>query len=224
MKFQTSGDIKVTAEVLCKSRSDAEFLLRIGVEDHGFGMTEEEQRNVFEVFDGIGHFRNRDRNPYNNGIGLAICDQICKSLGGNITVKSQPGMGTTFKFTMKVLNDQASSNRQILAIESTAVRLHQIRLSSGKEKNIETTSNVVSSIKQKQSEWGDFDDQKLLEAINLKEVEFNGQMFDLNGDRTQPTPGPENVNTSSRPTNEKLLRFLRVLKHHELLKNVKSEG
>ena len=74
MKFQTSGDIKVTAEVLCKSRSDAEFLLRIGVEDHGFGMTEEEQRNVFEVFDGIGHFRDRDRNPYNNGIGLAICD------------------------------------------------------------------------------------------------------------------------------------------------------
>ena len=43
-------------------------------------------------------------NKYGNGIGLSICKQICKRLGGDINVESKRGVGTKFKFTMVVRN------------------------------------------------------------------------------------------------------------------------
>ena len=38
----------------------------------------------------------------NNGLGLRICRKICRQLGGEISVNSIYGVGTSFKFTMKV--------------------------------------------------------------------------------------------------------------------------
>ena len=196
LKFQTDGEIIVSAEVLCKSRNDAEYLLRIGVEDQGIGMTQKELSNVLKAFDGVGHFKSKDKNPYGNGVGLAICDQICKSLGGNISVKSQSGMGTTFKFTMKVLNDSSSANRPMLAIEESPVQLLQPFIDgrksyrSNNSKKQDSITNPISSIRRKSSnEWGDVDDERLLEAIDEEnEIVFNGVVFDLSADRTQPKP------------------------------------
>ena len=45
---------------------------------------------------------NRDMNPNGHGLGLSICKNICRKLGGDITVSSQPGQTTDFTFKVSV--------------------------------------------------------------------------------------------------------------------------
>lgn len=40
-------------------------------------------------------------NPSGNGLGLHISRNICQALGGDLTVISTPGEGSTFKMTME---------------------------------------------------------------------------------------------------------------------------
>ena len=70
-------------------RSRADFpVIRIKVSDTGFGIAPEVLPRIFEPF----YTTKKD----GTGLGLAISFEIVKSLGGEITVASQSGVGTTF--------------------------------------------------------------------------------------------------------------------------------
>jgi two-component system NtrC family sensor kinase len=70
-------------------RSRADFpIIRIKVSDTGLGIPPEVLPRIFEPF-----FTTKEDGT---GLGLAISFEIVKSLGGEITVASQPGTGTTF--------------------------------------------------------------------------------------------------------------------------------
>jgi len=74
------------------------------VTDNGLGMSEEFQNKVFLPFQ-----RLNTKKIAGLGIGLAICHKIVKLHGGQIRYESQLGMGTTFIFTISVVESMEGS-------------------------------------------------------------------------------------------------------------------
>lgn len=66
------------------------------IKDNGRGLTTEEQEIIFMPF-----ARLQERRASGHGLGLAIARQIAWRLGGEATVSSVPGQGSTFGFTLK---------------------------------------------------------------------------------------------------------------------------
>ncbi|HEV3461585.1 MAG TPA: GAF domain-containing sensor histidine kinase, partial [Candidatus Dormibacteraeota bacterium] len=91
IKFTETGSVRVTAE-----RQGAELV--IGVRDTGIGVPLEDAERIFESFQqgqsGIsGKYQG-------TGLGLAISRRLVEMHGGRIWVKSTPGQGSNFTFTI----------------------------------------------------------------------------------------------------------------------------
>ncbi len=69
-------------------------LVEIAVADQGQGIPESEQARIFERFYRVDAARSRATGG--TGLGLAIVKHICANHGGEVTVWSEPGHGSTF--------------------------------------------------------------------------------------------------------------------------------
>jgi signal transduction histidine kinase len=72
--------------------------LTVHVMDNGIGISDANQRVIFEDFRQIAH-ATRGR-PHGSGLGLAITKRIVEFHGGRIWVDSELGKGSTFSFTL----------------------------------------------------------------------------------------------------------------------------
>jgi len=79
-------------------RTDSDFCL-IEVADTGIGMTEEEAARIFNEFVRVKN--QKTRNILGSGLGLSIVKKLALLYGGDITVASRPGEGTTFTLRLR---------------------------------------------------------------------------------------------------------------------------
>ncbi len=75
--------------------------ISFSVIDTGLGITEQDMSNLFEPFiqTELGK-----QSSQGTGLGLPISQSFVSLMGGSLTVKSQPGQGSTFAFTIPVKN------------------------------------------------------------------------------------------------------------------------
>ena len=69
-------------------------MIVFAMQDNGLGILPQYQPQIF------GIFKRLSRSTSGTGIGLAICQRIVERHGGRIWVKSDPGSGSTFLFTL----------------------------------------------------------------------------------------------------------------------------
>jgi len=96
------GEIRVAAEVLKGSEAGSvSDVMRVSVSDTGIGVAPEEQERIFEKFRQAGN--TLTDKPKGTGLGLAICKEIVEHYGGKIWVESELGKGSTFYFTLPIV-------------------------------------------------------------------------------------------------------------------------
>lgn len=72
----------------------------VSIKDEGIGISEEDQKYIFDRFYKADATRNEDKQG--SGIGLAIVREFLLAHGESITVKSEEGKGSTFVFSLKL--------------------------------------------------------------------------------------------------------------------------
>jgi PAS domain S-box-containing protein len=97
-KFTHTGGIAVTVEMT--PADDGALTLRVAVRDTGIGISREDATRLFQPF--VQADLSTSRQYGGSGLGLAICKRLVVAMGGDIGLQSQPGVGSTFVFTVRV--------------------------------------------------------------------------------------------------------------------------
>ncbi|WP_424043743.1 response regulator [Methyloceanibacter sp.] len=110
VKFTETGEVMVRAEVLEDSAKDQ--LIAFSVRDTGIGMTEEQIGRLFQAFEQGD--TSTTRRFGGTGLGLAISKRLAELMGGDVGVTSEPGKGSTFRFTVRLNKAAEPPRRRVL--------------------------------------------------------------------------------------------------------------
>ena len=141
IKFTSKGGVFITV------RQDDSLLLRdpeqiclvFEVKDTGIGLQPEQTEKIFDSFSQADGSTTRKYGG--TGLGLAIVKSLVELMGGNVSVTSIPGQGTTFSFTIVVAISHTAPEL------SSVVLLHQRRvlLVDDNESDLEVLTNLMQS-------------------------------------------------------------------------------
>ncbi len=93
VKFSDSG------QITCTARQERNEVI-VSIRDEGIGIAPADQALVFEKFNQVNS--NLTGKPKGTGLGLPICKEIIAHHGGRMWLESEPGLGSTFYFSLPV--------------------------------------------------------------------------------------------------------------------------
>ncbi|GEM_PF-6397007 len=93
IKFTHEGSVTLRVR---KSPQNSGLLVE--VQDTGIGISPEQAQKIFEPFSQAD--TSTTRRYGGTGLGLAICKRLCEAMGGELSVSSTEGVGSTFAFTL----------------------------------------------------------------------------------------------------------------------------
>lgn len=94
LKFTDEGHV-----ILNVTLQDSEHI-HFAVIDSGLGIKKEDQQTLFDMFSQVDGSSSREHGG--TGLGLAISKQLAELMGGRIGAESEPNVGSTFWFTLKI--------------------------------------------------------------------------------------------------------------------------
>lgn len=108
VKFTQQGSIAIEVKLVRQTADNA--TISFCIKDTGIGIRKDMQSRIFESF--VQAQSNTSRQYGGTGLGLAITKSLVELYNSSITIDSEPGLGTTFRFdiTFKLLPAIARSN------------------------------------------------------------------------------------------------------------------
>jgi two-component system sensor histidine kinase/response regulator len=110
VKFTEKGEVVVKAQVVEESPDSQ--LIAFSVSDTGIGLTQEQIGRLFQAFQQADVSTTRKYGG--TGLGLAISKRLAELMGGDVDVTSEPGKGSTFRFTARLGKAAATPRRRVL--------------------------------------------------------------------------------------------------------------
>jgi PAS domain S-box-containing protein len=98
VKFTERGSIRLLVRLLEEDAQDQR--LQFSVVDTGIGISEEAQKRLFSAFSQAE--ADTTRRFGGTGLGLAICQRLAQLMGGEVTLESRQGVGTTLRLTVRL--------------------------------------------------------------------------------------------------------------------------
>lgn len=112
LKFTDKGSVKIELEMMEES---GDKYLRVNVKDSGVGIPPGKFDRLFKPF---SQLENDATKRQGTGLGLAISRRLCELMGGDIWVESQVGVGTTFIFTIPVIEAEGKESVEVSASQA----------------------------------------------------------------------------------------------------------
>ncbi len=106
IKFTDHGEVVLRAWKAAESNGTIE--VQFSVKDTGIGISPDKQSIIFEAFSQADS--STTRRYGGTGLGLAISAELVGLMGGAITVESEPGRGSTFRFSARFGVEQIDSD------------------------------------------------------------------------------------------------------------------
>ncbi|HEU5174614.1 MAG TPA: sensor histidine kinase [Gemmatimonadaceae bacterium] len=100
LKFTERGEVRVRADVV------GDGAIRFLVRDTGIGIAPEDQEHIFREFTQVEH--RLQKRAKGTGLGLPLSRRLAELLGGEITMESTPGEGSTFAVTIPTTAPEAN--------------------------------------------------------------------------------------------------------------------
>jgi PAS domain S-box-containing protein len=97
IKFTEQGEVEVSVRALSQ---DGEACMEFAVRDTGIGISPSAQERLFQSFAQAD--ASMARRFGGTGLGLSICKSLVELMGGHISVESEVGKGSTFRFTVRL--------------------------------------------------------------------------------------------------------------------------
>jgi PAS domain S-box-containing protein len=135
IKFTERG--KVVVEVEKSAETAGQVELHFSVSDTGIGIPTEKRQAIFEAF--VQADVSSTRRFGGTGLGLAITSELIHMMGGKIWLESEPGLGSTFHFSVSLRSvDQPTDvpspahstvleNMPVLAVDDNETNLRILR-------------------------------------------------------------------------------------------------
>src|SRR5436309_7799817 len=134
VKFTEKGEVGVRVQALEVDAGSA--YIAFEVTDSGIGIPADKQRHIFDAFAQADS--STTRRYGGTGLGLSIAKQLCEMMGGTIDLTSEPGRGSTFRFTTRFGRRseaaqpadnglQLFEGMSVLIVEDNAVRRRNIK-------------------------------------------------------------------------------------------------
>jgi signal transduction histidine kinase/DNA-binding response OmpR family regulator/streptogramin lyase len=167
MKFTNSGEIFLRVNFQGIDE-EGDVTLQFEVIDTGIGISKDKMNRLFKAFSQVDS--STTRRYGGTGLGLAICERLVELLGGEISVASEEGKGSAFRFTINseigsqpiivanrfdlteykghrvLIVDDNSTNLRILTAQLEAWKLKPIQCSSAREALEYLASNSVDLV------------------------------------------------------------------------------
>ncbi|MCW5626583.1 MAG: PAS domain-containing protein, partial [Burkholderiales bacterium] len=104
VKFTRDGSVAISTGIV--GTDEGRLRLHFSVTDTGIGVPADVQERIFAAFSQADDSTTRQFGG--TGLGLSIVRHLCRMMGGDVSVESQPGLGSTFRF--HVLCDRAAES------------------------------------------------------------------------------------------------------------------
>lgn len=109
VKF-TGEQGEISLKVFVKDEENDLYTLQFEISDTGIGINEEQQTRLFHLFEQADNSTSRSFGG--TGLGLAISKRIVELMEGEIWVESEPDLGSTFFFTVKLKRSTGSHKQK----------------------------------------------------------------------------------------------------------------